>query len=231
MRTIDRAANYKRLSAEEEGEAVERWKGGDRMAREAVARHLLRFAARYVLRNARGRHDPEELFGWAQCGVVTAMDKYDPSVGVRLTTYAQDWIMNSVNRGRLHSNPVWVPEKQWRKVMQSQADASEDARRALRTPQTLDWEEDGERHAHGGDTPEEEYLREETLAHVRAVVSRVSQRRAGGPRRAAALEQMRTDATGSRSEVCRRHGVSRENMRQGMMAIASELRPMLRAYI
>jgi len=80
--------SHKLLTREEEREA----------SRDELVMHNLRLARSRVARWEGSGVDREDLEQQAVIGLLTAADKFDPSQGVRFSTYAVPWIDNELRR-------------------------------------------------------------------------------------------------------------------------------------
>ena len=101
------------LTAEEEAELGERVQRGDRAARDRMIEANLRFVI-MLARRYRGRGLPfDDLVEEGNLGLIRAVEKFDPSVGCRFSTYAAWWIRQAIeralaNQARLVRVPVHV---------------------------------------------------------------------------------------------------------------------------
>lgn len=83
---------------------------GDLQARDELVvknqRLVFKYAARYFHCGIGGDQDLEDLVQWGNIGLLRAIVKWDPSRGVRFSTYAVNWIKESIyRRGLLSGNP------------------------------------------------------------------------------------------------------------------------------
>ena len=62
-----------------------------------IAAHagLVRMVA---LRLQNGRTDLEDLIGWGQVGLIQAVDRFDPSLGTRFSSFAVPYIAGEIRR-------------------------------------------------------------------------------------------------------------------------------------
>ena len=85
-----------------------RAKSGDAQAREELVRENLALV-HYVLRRFRDRPaEYDDLFQYGCMGLVKAVDRFDPSYGVRFSTYAVPLILGEVRRYLRDDGPVHV---------------------------------------------------------------------------------------------------------------------------
>jgi len=91
------------LDAEQEQELAWRVEGGDPEARD----HLIRANLRLVINLARGYAGRglglEDLIAEGNLGLMRAAEGFDPSLGLRFSTYASYWIKQSIKRGLVNT--------------------------------------------------------------------------------------------------------------------------------
>lgn len=102
-RFLKRIAQWKLLSAEDEGQLALRWQ----VDRDASARAMLICSnLRLVVSRAkdyRGRGlDLDDLIQAGCVGLIEAVDRFDPTVGTKLSTYAMFWIEQALRRAVRH---------------------------------------------------------------------------------------------------------------------------------
>jgi RNA polymerase primary sigma factor len=109
-----------RNAMERPGEAVERRllrkaSVGDRDARRRVIEAHLGMVSALARRYARGWQVPyEDLAQEGALALVQAVDRYDPSKGMKLSTYATWWVKQAIRRAAMaQSCPVRIPERLW----------------------------------------------------------------------------------------------------------------------
>lgn len=101
-------------------------KAGDLQARERLICSILRYAFAMATKR-RGRISIMERVSWANVGAVIAVDKFDPDLGYRLSTYASWWILNLMQRGNEVVGVVNSPREavrfhyRWMKVREALA--------------------------------------------------------------------------------------------------------------
>ena len=82
----------------------------DPQARDQLIRSNLRLVVSIAKRFAMGRLALADLIEEGNLGLIRAIDSFDPSVGVRFSTYAAWWIKQSIKRALLlDSGPISVP--------------------------------------------------------------------------------------------------------------------------
>jgi RNA polymerase primary sigma factor len=88
----------KLLTPEQEIELANRIKAGDEQAREHMIKANLRLVVK-IAREYEGIGLPlMDLIGEGNIGLMKAVERYDPTVGARLSTYAIWWIKQSIRR-------------------------------------------------------------------------------------------------------------------------------------
>jgi RNA polymerase sigma-32 factor len=85
-------ATRKALSPELELELVERWRAGDRTAGARIVEACLPFVMTIALEYRRWGLPTEDIVQEGNIGLLKAADRFDPSRGCRLVTYAAYWI-------------------------------------------------------------------------------------------------------------------------------------------
>ena len=82
----------------------------DPEARDHLVRSNLRLVVSIAKRFATGRMSLGDLIEEGNLGLIRAVDSFDPSVGVRFSTYAAWWIKQTIKRSLLlDSSPISVP--------------------------------------------------------------------------------------------------------------------------
>jgi RNA polymerase sigma factor (sigma-70 family) len=99
------------LSWEQECELAERIiENDDPQARDQLVRSNLRLVVSIAKRFATGRVPFADIIEDGNLGLIRAVDSFDPSVGVRFSTYAAWWIKQNIKRALLlDSGPISVP--------------------------------------------------------------------------------------------------------------------------
>ncbi len=103
---------YEPLSREEEAELLRRAKAGDREAIEKLVKHNLRFVVR-IAKQYDGLGVPLlDLIDEGNLGLMRAIERFDPSKGVRFLTYAIWWIRQAILRAiQSQSRNVPIPRE------------------------------------------------------------------------------------------------------------------------
>jgi RNA polymerase sigma factor (sigma-70 family) len=82
----------------------------DQLARDRLVRSNLRLVVCIAKRFANGKLPMADLIEEGNLGLIRAIDSFDPSVGVRFSTYAAWWIKQSIKRALLlDCGPISVP--------------------------------------------------------------------------------------------------------------------------
>lgn len=86
----------KPLAAKEEAKAIADLRSGDRQARELLIQHNLRLVAHVVKKYGFPEKDLEDYISIGIIGLIKAIDTFDDSKGIRITTYASRCIDNEI---------------------------------------------------------------------------------------------------------------------------------------
>ena len=84
------------LTAEEERNCLERLKNGDSSARNELIEHNLRLVAHIVKKYYSNTNDQDDLIAIGTIGLIKAVNTFDHSKGIRLSSYAARCIENEV---------------------------------------------------------------------------------------------------------------------------------------
>ncbi len=109
------------LSEAEEKELVWRMKRGDRAARERLIVSHLRLVISMAKEYGDTGLDLLDLIQEGNIGLIEAVDRYDPSRGVRLSTYARWWIRQAIGKAiEKHSQMIRIPAYLFRAIVRFQ---------------------------------------------------------------------------------------------------------------
>ena len=84
------------LTAEEERNCLERLKNGDRHARDELIEHNLQLVAHIVKKYYSNTSDQDDLISIGTIGLIKAVNTFDHTKGIRLSSYAARCIENEV---------------------------------------------------------------------------------------------------------------------------------------
>lgn len=84
------------LTAEEERNCLERLKNGDRRARDELIEHNLRLVAHIVKKYYSNTSDQDDLISIGTIGLIKAVNTFDHTKGIRLSSYAARCIENAI---------------------------------------------------------------------------------------------------------------------------------------
>lgn len=84
------------LTAQEEKECLERMKNGDKKAKNELIEHNLRLVAHIIKKYYSNANDQDDLISIGTIGLIKAVNTFDSSKGIRLSSYAARCIENEV---------------------------------------------------------------------------------------------------------------------------------------
>ena len=84
------------LSAQEERDCLERMKAGDSNAKNKLIEHNLRLVAHIIKKYYANSNDQDDLISIGTIGLIKAVNTFDNSKGIRLSSYAARCIENEV---------------------------------------------------------------------------------------------------------------------------------------
>ena len=86
----------KALTAAEEKKYLEQMAAGDRHARQKLIEHNLRLVAHIAKKYYADENDRDDLVSIGTVGLIKAVDSFDPTKGIRLSSYASRCIENEI---------------------------------------------------------------------------------------------------------------------------------------
>lgn len=106
------------LTGDEECELVTRYKNGDLAARDEMIKRNQKLVVKYAKSFVGHGLELEDLIQEGNLGLIKAIDKFDPTMGYKFSTYGTWWIKQTILRaihdqGRTIRIPVHVGEKQF----------------------------------------------------------------------------------------------------------------------
>ncbi|XOQ45343.1 MAG: RNA polymerase sigma factor [Clostridium sp.] len=84
------------LTAQEEKECLEKMKNGDKNAKAKLIEHNLRLVAHIIKKYYSNSNDQDDLISIGTIGLIKAVNTFDSSKGIRLSSYAARCIENEV---------------------------------------------------------------------------------------------------------------------------------------
>ena len=84
------------LNAKEEKKYLELYKNGDTFARDKLIEHNLRLVAHIIKKYYSSINDQDDLVSIGTIGLIKAIDTFDPTKGIRLSSYAARCIENEI---------------------------------------------------------------------------------------------------------------------------------------
>ena len=126
-------SKLKVLKNDEMMELMRRYKAGDQSARNALVEGNLRLVLSVIQRFSSSGENPDDLFQVGCIGLMKALDNFDLTMNVRLSTYCVPMIIGEIRRYLRDNNPI--------RVSRSMRDV---AYRALKARETLAVQNDRE---------------------------------------------------------------------------------------
>lgn len=215
---LEAARGRKPLSREAERALALRARRGDARAKDELVRHNLALVVMVARKQSRGALRLEELVQEGMLGLLRAIEKFDPAAGTRFSTYAVWWIRAYV----------------WRYLKLARSAVRPKSGTAARSDFSLDAPLDAaegdatflERLEDEAPAPDERYARAEGDADVTRALEKVRGRL--GPLGWDIVHaRLKQDPPETLEQIGRRHGVSRERVRQ----VESATKRFLRGYL
>ena len=212
---------HKDIKGEREAELVRRYQAGDRHAGEILLRAHAALIASTTKPYRHSRwHDlaPEDLMAEAQIGFLEGVKRFDPTVGVRLSTYALHWARRRAHRATAdEGTTIRVPVHHHEGGKKGQKKHSNEARAALgvlRLDAPTGDEDDrtfADLAVDGAPLADERLCAEEEREMVESILSRAGLT----PRERTVLERrVLTDEPETLAEIGLSFGLTRESIRK-----------------
>ena len=96
------------LNQEEKEELFKRIKAGDEEARELYIKGNLRLVLSVIRRFQNSSENPDDLFQIGCIGLIKSIDNFDPTIGVKFSTYAVPMIIGEIRRYLRDNNSIRV---------------------------------------------------------------------------------------------------------------------------
>lgn len=96
------------LKEEEKAELFKRIKLGDQVARESYIKGNLRLVLSVIKRFANNHENVDDLFQIGCIGLIKSIDNFDPTMGVKFSTYAVPMIIGEIRRYLRDNNSIRV---------------------------------------------------------------------------------------------------------------------------
>jgi RNA polymerase primary sigma factor len=209
---------YPVLTREEERALATRVRRGDLAAKQKMVRHNLALVVAIARKQSRGAVRLEDLIQEGNIGLMRAVEKFDPRVGTRFSTYAAWWIRAYVGKYLKEARSAVRP----RAGTVAQADLSLDA--------PLGDEAGGVSHLERLEDerpgPEDTYVSSDNDLRVRDSLSRI-RKRVGPLGWDIIHNRLKQDPPQTLEQIGRRWGVSRERVRQ----VEAETKQFLHRYL
>lgn len=219
------------LGPEREEALIRAWQTDrDERARDAIVRSYMRLCYGMAARYSRNEEHVADLAQEGVWGILEALNRYDPSRGVKFSTYSRFWIRNFISAAVARvCSPVSVPSRVYMDARMGRIpEGFNEAAIAASKPQVdLDAPGDGKEVLsrsieHDGPDPEEAAiaasLQESYAAAVSVAFEALSERERDVVRR-----RRLSDLLATLEEIAMSHGVTRERIRQVEKAAMEKL--------
>jgi RNA polymerase nonessential primary-like sigma factor len=123
------------LSADAELELARKVVHGEAKARQLMIESNLRLVVSIARRYINRGLDLADLIEEGNLGLITAVEKFNPELGYRFSTYATWWIKQNIQRAIMnYGSMVRLPVHRWREIDQYRRKSSEMAKKIKHTP-------------------------------------------------------------------------------------------------
>lgn len=96
---INSISKYSRITKEEEKDLAYRIKTGDKTALEKLINSNLKLVVKIAIEICKGNTSIMDVIQNGNLGLIKAAEKFNPSLGVKFSTYSAFWIKQSILRG------------------------------------------------------------------------------------------------------------------------------------
>lgn len=125
-----------RLTPEQERDTAERAQAGDVAARELLILANLPLVIRIATRISFGLSLADRIQD-GNIGLITAVDKFNPALGHRFSTYAASWIWQAIRRGASNTGRLVRVPKLYLEMPSARPDGDSAIGRALQSTETV----------------------------------------------------------------------------------------------
>jgi RNA polymerase primary sigma factor len=219
------AKNFPPLKREDETKLLKRVKRGDKQARELLVKHNLNLIIMLAKKQEKTGLALEDLVQEGMAGFVHAIDKFDLKKEVKLSTYAVWWVNAFIFRhARSARGPVKLPNKRKDGELPPFP-------RSVSMSSPIGENDDGEfLDLFADESPliDEQYDRETASGGIRSSLKKMGS--LGSIGRDIVYERLMAEEPMTLDEIGKRHGLSRERIRQLEVGVKDKLRKRLMDY-
>ena len=108
---IREISRYNLLTSDEEYNLFKRYKDGEKFLRDSIYNANLRLVVKIASRYANSNEQLLDMIQEGNIGMLTAIEKFDPDLGYKFSTYATHWIRQAIERSIPdYVNPYHIPD-------------------------------------------------------------------------------------------------------------------------